>query len=125
MRFGSAEIYNIVEEFPEVSDSVCVGQASPDRTEERVLLFLKLADSVTLSTALVTRLQRTIRTRLSARHVPALILPIQDIPYTVNGKKVEVAVKRVLAGEEVSNKNALSNPASLDLFKEIPETKVW
>ena len=125
MRFGSAEIYNIVEEFPEVSDSVCVGQASPDRTEERVLLFLKLVDSVTLSTALVTRLQRTIRTRLSARHVPALILPIQDIPYTVNGKKVEVAVKRVLAGEEVSNKNALSNPASLDLFKEIPETKVW
>ena len=125
MRFGSAEIYNIVEEFPEVSDSVCVGQASPDRTEERVLLFLKLVDSVTLSTAFVTRLQRTIRTRLSARHVPALILPIQDIPYTVNGKKVEVAVKRVLAGEEVSNKNALSNPASLDLFKEIPETKVW
>ena len=66
-----------------------------------------------------------IRARLSARHVPALILPIIDIPYTVNGKKVEVAVKKILVGEEVKNKGALANPDCLELFKNIPETKVW
>jgi acetoacetyl-CoA synthetase len=57
--------------------------------------------------------------------VPALILPIDDIPYTVNGKKVEVAVKQILAEQPVKNQGALSNPQSLELFKNIPETKVW
>ena len=64
------------------------------------------------------------RSQLSARHVPSLILPISDIPYTLNGKKVEVAVKKILAGKEVGNKGALANPESLDLFTNIPETKV-
>ena len=74
---------------------------------------------------LIKRLVSTIRMRLSARHVPALILPITDIPYTVNGKKVEVAIKRILVGEEVRNKGALANPESLELYRNIPETKVW
>ena len=78
-----------------------------------------------LSQDLIKRLVSTIRTRLSARHVPALILPISDIPYTVNGKKVEVAIKRILVGEEVRNKGALANPGSLKLYEDIPETKVW
>jgi len=124
VRFGSAEIYNIVEEFKEISDSVCVGQMTPDRSEERVILFLKMVEGE-VSSELIKRLVSTIRTRLSARHVPALILPIADIPYTVNGKKVEVAIKRILVGEEVRNKGALTNPESLDLYKNIPETQVW
>ena len=78
-----------------------------------------------LSQDLIKSLVSTIRTRLSARHVPALILPISDIPYTVNGKKVEVAIKRILVGEEVRNKGALANPESLKLYENIPETKVW
>jgi len=124
VRFGSAEIYNIVEQFPEVADSLCVGQRTLDKTEERVVLFLKMGEGE-VTPDLIKRLVTTIRTLLSARHVPALILPIKDIPYTVNGKKVEVAVKKILGGEEVRNKGALGNPESLDLFRNIPETKVW
>ena len=103
---------------------MCVGQRSPDRSEERVILFLKMATGE-MTLELVKRLASTIRTRLSARHVPALILPIAEIPYTINGKKVEVAVKRILVGEEVRNKNALANPECLELYKNIPQTSVW
>ena len=88
------------------------------------MLFLKMVNG-DLPADLVKRLSSTIRSRLSARHVPALILPISDIPYTVNGKKVEVAIKRILVGEEVRNKGALANPECLELYKNIPETKVW
>ena len=101
-----------------------MGQRTPDRSEERVILFLKMVKGV-LSPDFIKRLSTTIRSRLSARHVPALILPISDIPYTVNGKKVEVAIKRILGGEEVRNKGAMANPESLELYRNIPETKVW
>lgn len=123
VRFGSAEIYNIVEQFDQISDSLCVGQRSPDGLEERVLLFIKMAGPLTEE--LINKLKRTIRSQLSARHVPSLFLPISDIPYTVNGKKVEVAVKKVLAGQKVSNLGALANPESLDLYANIAETKQW
>ena len=102
-----------------------MGQRSPDRSEERVILFLKMVTGEEMTPELVKRLASTIRTRLSARHVPALILPIAAIPYTINGKKVEVAVKRILVGEEVRNKNALANPECLELYKNIPQTSVW
>jgi len=125
VRFGSAEIYNIVDQFQEIADSLCVGQRNLDGSEERVLLFLKMVEGVELREIMIKALVTTIRSKLSARHVPALILPISDIPYTVNGKKVEVAVKKILAGKEVKNKGALTNPESLDLFSNIPETKVW
>jgi len=126
VRFGSAEIYNIVEQFPEVKDSVCVGQRS-DGGEERVLLFLQAVEGAgePLDESLVSRLRSAIRSQLSVRHLPALVLPIKEIPYTVNGKKVEVAIKKILSGLEVKNKGALANPACLDLFANIPETKVW
>lgn len=126
VRFGSAEIYNIVEQFPEVKDSVCVGQKG-ESGEERVVLFLQVGDKPgeELDKDLVKRIVTLIRSQLSARHVPALILPIKEIPYTVNGKKVEVAIKRILSGMTVSNRGALANPASLDLYMNIPETKVW
>lgn len=124
VRFGSAEIYNIVEEFKEIADSLCVGQRSPDRSEERVVLFLRMVKGE-VTPELIKSLASTIRTRLSARHVPALILPISDIPYTINGKKVEVAVKKILVGEEVRNKNALANPECLELYRNIPQTLVW
>jgi len=123
VRFGSAEIYNIVGQFEEISDSLCVGQKSPDGLEERVLLFVKLEGGLTHQ--LVDKLRKTIRSQLSARHVPALILEIADIPYTINGKKVEVAVKKILNGQKVSNLGALGNPASLKLYENIPQTKVW
>ena len=103
---------------------MCVGQRSPDRSEERVVLFLRMVKGE-VTPELIKSLASTIRTRLSARHVPALILPISDIPYTINGKKVEVAVKKILVGEEVRNKNALANPECLELYRNIPQTLVW
>jgi len=126
VRFGSAEIYNIVEQFPEVKDSVCVGQRN-DAGDERVVLFLQTAEEpgAVLDQDLVGRLRAAIRSQLSVRHLPALVLPINEIPYTVNGKKVELAIKKILSGLEVKNKGALANPGCLDLYANIPETKIW
>ena len=101
-----------------------MGQRSPDRSEERVILFLKMVTGE-MSPELVKRLASTVRTRLSARHVPALILPIAEIPYTINGKKVEVAVKKILVGQSVNNQGALANPECLELYKNIPEIAQW
>ncbi len=123
VRFGSAEIYNLVEPFKEIADSLCVGQRSPVDGEERVILFLKMAAGFDFNDDLVKTLRTSIRCSLSARHVPTLILPIADIPYTVNGKKVEVAIKKILAGLPVKNQGALANPDCLDLYKNIPEVQ--
>lgn len=121
VRFGSAEIYNIVERFDEVEDSLCVGQ--PTHEGERVVLFLKMANGYRFSDELVSRVKSTIRQLLSARHVPEILLETKEIPYTASGKKVEVAVKRILKGEHIKNRGALANPNSLDLYYDIPELK--
>ncbi|XP_061117752.1 acetoacetyl-CoA synthetase [Conger conger] len=120
VRFGSSEIYNIVEAFEEVCDSLCVPQYSADG-EERVILFLKMAPGWAFLPQLVQKIRAAIRLGLSARHVPALLLETPDIPYTLSGKKVEVAVKQVIAGKEVTQRGAFSNPDSLDLYKNLPE----
>lgn len=120
VRFGSSEIYNIVEAFEEVTDSLCVPQYNNDG-EERVILFLKMASGKSFCPELVGKIKGAIRKALSARHVPALMLETRDIPYTISGKKVEVAVKQVIAGREVAQRGTFSNPDSLDLFKNIPE----
>uniref|UniRef100_UPI00398F2E68 acetoacetyl-CoA synthetase n=1 Tax=Pristiophorus japonicus TaxID=55135 RepID=UPI00398F2E68 len=120
VRFGSSEIYHIVEAFEEVMDSLCVPQYNKDG-EERVILFLKMVSNQLFTADLVNRIRHAIRVALSARHVPALILETKDIPYTISGKKVEVAVKQVIAGKDVKQQSAFSNPGSLDLYKNIPE----
>uniref|UniRef100_A0A3P9LZW4 Acetoacetyl-CoA synthetase n=1 Tax=Oryzias latipes TaxID=8090 RepID=A0A3P9LZW4_ORYLA len=122
VRFGSSEIYNIVEAFEEVSDSLCVPQYNSDG-EERVILFLKMAPGKSFSPELVTKIKGAIRKALSARHIPGLLLETKDIPYTISGKKVEVAVKQIIAGREVAQRGAFSNPDSLDFYKDIPELK--
>ncbi|XP_042193574.1 acetoacetyl-CoA synthetase isoform X2 [Callorhinchus milii] len=120
VRFGSSEIYHIVEAFEEVADSLCVPQYN-QHGEERVILFLKMASEQPFSPELVGRIQRAIRAGLSARHMPALVLETKDIPYTISGKKVEVAVKQIIAGVELLPRNSFSNPQSLDLYRNIPE----
>uniref|UniRef100_U6CW77 Acetoacetyl-CoA synthetase n=1 Tax=Neovison vison TaxID=452646 RepID=U6CW77_NEOVI len=120
VRFGSSEIYNIVEAFEEVADSLCVPQYNKDG-EERVLLFLKMASGHSFGPELVKSIYNAIRVGLSARHVPSLILETKGIPYTLNGKKVEVAVKQVIAGKAVQHRGAFSNPEALDLYRDIPE----
>ncbi|XP_070256063.1 acetoacetyl-CoA synthetase isoform X1 [Myotis yumanensis] len=120
VRFGSSEIYNIVEAFEEVSDSLCVPQHNQDG-EERVVLFLRMAAGHAFRPALVQRIRDAIRSGLSARHVPSLILETKGIPYTLNGKKVEVAVKQVIAGKAVDHRGAFSNPETLELYRHVPE----
>ncbi|OBZ87295.1 Acetoacetyl-CoA synthetase [Choanephora cucurbitarum] len=125
VRFGSAEIYNVVDKFNSdggVEDTLCVGQKIKGEDDERVILFLKLKDGHnTVSEEFVKKLKTTIRNELSPRHVPAFILPIADIPYTINGKKVEVAVKKILSGQSVKATGTLANPESLELYYNIPE----
>ncbi|KAJ3272760.1 hypothetical protein HDV01_005288 [Terramyces sp. JEL0728] len=120
-RFGSAELYNIMVQFPEVADSVAVGQKQDD--DERVILFCKMADGQGFSEDLVLRIKSKIRSLLSVRHIPAKILPIADIPYTLTGKKVEVAIKKILAGQTVKPSTSLANPDSLNLYYDLPELK--
>ncbi|XP_073646032.1 acetoacetyl-CoA synthetase isoform X2 [Tursiops truncatus] len=120
VRFGSSEIYNIVEAFKEVLDSLCVPQYNKDG-QERVILFLKMASGHTFRPDLVKRICSAIRLGLSARHVPSLVLETQGIPYTLNGKKVEMAVKQIIAGKTVEHHKAFSNPETLHLYRDVPE----
>ena len=115
VRIGTAEIYRVVENMDEIADSVVVGHTIDD--DERVILFVKMNDGLALDEGIMKKIKTLIRSNCSPRHVPAQILPTPDIPYTINGKKVEVAVKKIIHGQDVKNKDALSNPESLDYFR--------
>jgi acetoacetyl-CoA synthetase len=121
VRIGTAEIYRQVESLEEISDSIVVGQDWDN--DVRVLLFVKTAPGVLLDETLKNRIKKTIRDNTTPRHVPAFILPIEDIPVTLNGKKVELAVRNVIEGKPVTNKDALANPDSLDQFANLQELK--
>jgi acetoacetyl-CoA synthetase len=121
VRIGTAEIYRVVEAMDEISDSIVVGQNWEN--DVRVILFVKPAPNVTLDDALKNRIKKNIRENTTPRHVPALVLTVEDIPMTLNGKKVEIAVRNVLEGKPVTNKDALLNPQALDQFENIPELK--
>ncbi|KAG0167644.1 hypothetical protein DFQ28_005697 [Apophysomyces sp. BC1034] len=122
VRFGSAEIYNVVDGFIRegVEDALCVGQKIKNEDDERVVLFLKMKAGVALTEELIKAIKVKVRAELSPRHVPAFVLPIADIPYTINGKKVEVAVKKIISGQKVTATGTLVNPQSLDLYYDIP-----
>jgi acetoacetyl-CoA synthetase len=117
VRIGTAEIYNIVDGFEEIEDSVAIGQNWEN--DQRVLLFVKLAPHFTLTDELKERIKRALRDKASPRHVPALILEAPDIPYTFNMKKVESAITNIINGRQVTNRDALVNPRSLDYFEGI------
>ena len=117
VRIGTAEIYSIVENMSEIDDSVIVGQQW--HGDERVVLFVKLKTGIILDENLIKKINYNIRTGCSPRHVPSVIKAVNDIPYTLNGKKVEVAVKKIVHGEEVQNRDALRNPECLEGFRGI------
>lgn len=119
VRIGTAEIYRLVEGLPEVDDSLVIGQ--PWQGDVRVVLFVKLAAGSTLDLTLEDKIRRTIRSGATPRHVPKRILPIEAIPYTLNGKKVELAVLATLTGQAVTNREALANPESLEGFLKLRE----
>lgn len=117
VRIGPAEIYNVVERFEEIADSVTVGQDW--KGDQRVILFVKLAPGFQLTEDLKTKIKRALRKEASPRHVPALIIETPDVPYTFNMKKVESAVSNTIHGRPVTNKDALVNPESLDFYEKI------
>ena len=119
VRIGTAEIYRIVESFEEIAESIVVAQDWGDDT--RVVLFVRLQPGVSLDAALERRLRDTIKTRASPRHVPAKILAVTDIPRTMNGKIVELAVREAIHGRPVGNLDALANPEALAYFVGRPE----
>ena len=119
IRIGTAEIYQTVERFNEVEDSLVISQ--PWQNDERIILFLKMKDQITLTNSLKTRVKKSIRESCTHRYVPAIIIAVEDIPYTINGKKVELAVKQVIQNIEVKNIDSLVNPSILDFYKDILE----
>lgn len=126
IRFGSADIYNVIENVGEIEDSLCVGQRNPSvLEEERVILFIKVKEGSEFNKVLVDKVKVLIRSSLSPRHVPSLILQIEEIPYTINGKKVEVPVRRIIEGGEIEKSSALVNPKCLEYFKELDVLKKW
>ena len=119
VRIGTAEIYNQVEQMPEVLEALAIGQDWDN--DVRVVLFVRLAPGTGLSDDLVRRIKAKIREGASPRHVPAKIVAVADIPRTKSGKITELAVRDVVHGRAVKNKEALANPEALDLYRDLPE----
>src|SRR5262249_45255824 len=115
VRIGTAEIYRQVEQLPEVQEAIVIGQSWDN--DVRVVLFVVLKPGHTLDDALRERIKVQIRAGASPRHVPARIVQVADIPRTKSGKITELAVRDVVHGREVKNKEALANPEALELFK--------
>jgi acetoacetyl-CoA synthetase len=119
VRIGTAEIYRQVEQMDEIEDSVVIGQNW--QNDVRVILFVQLAAGQELTDELKNKIKQTIRSNASPRHVPTKILSVPAVPYTLNMKKVELAVKKVIEGKPVLNKDALSNPEALDYYANLKE----
>jgi acetoacetyl-CoA synthetase len=123
VRIGTAEIYRQVEEMDEIVESLVIGQDWPPGIsgDVRVVLFVHLRDGLTLDDALADRIRQHIRANTTPRHVPAKIVQVADIPRTKSGKIVELAVRDVVHGRPVKNKEALANPEALGLYAGIKE----
>jgi len=119
VRIGTAEIYRQVENLPEVQESIVIGQNWDG--DVRVVLFVVLKPGLKLDDDLVNRIKTQIRIGASPRHVPAKIVQVADIPRTKSGKITELAVRDIVHGREVKNKEALANPEALELFRNLPE----
>jgi acetoacetyl-CoA synthetase len=119
VRIGTAEIYRQVETVEEIQDCLVIGQEWDN--DVRIILFVKLNEGVEFNEALIQKVRNVIRNNASPRHIPAKIIPVADIPYTVNGKKVELAVRNIIHGKPVQNIDALANPDALELYKNLKE----
>ncbi len=119
VRIGTAELYRVVENLPEVAEAIAVGQEWDDDT--RIVLFVRLAEGAALDDELAATIRTRVRSDCSPRHVPAKIVAVDDIPRTRSGKLVELAVTDVVNGREVRNREAIANPEALSLFAGRPE----
>jgi acetoacetyl-CoA synthetase len=121
VRIGTAEIYRQVEQLPEILESLAIGQKKDD--DERIVLFVRLRADVQLDATLEQRIRKVIREGASPRHVPARIVPVPDLPRTLSGKLVEIAVRDTVHGMPVGNLEALANPEALKLFRDLPQLR--
>ncbi|MBB1519891.1 acetoacetate--CoA ligase [Aquipseudomonas guryensis] len=121
VRIGTAEIYRQVEKVEEVLESIAIGQDWDG--DVRVVLFVRLRDGVTLTDELQAQIRQIIRANTTPRHVPAKIIAVADIPRTISGKIVELAVRNVVHGKPVKNTDALANPQALELYHDLPELR--
>jgi len=121
VRIGTAEIYRQVEQIDQVMESIAVGQDWDD--DVRVVLFVRLRDGIPLDDQLVANIRQRIRQNTTPRHVPAKVVQVADIPRTMSGKIVELAVREVIHGREVKNVEALANPKALDLYRDRDELR--
>ena len=121
VRIGTAEIYRVVEQMPEVMEALVVGQDWQD--DMRVVLFVRCAEGVELDEGLEERLRERIRREASPHHVPARILAVPDLPRTISGKISELAVRNVVHGRGVDNREALANPEALEHFRDREELR--
>lgn len=119
VRIGTAEIYRQVEKVPQVLESIAIGQTWHD--DVRIVLFVKLQEGSTLTPDLIQEIKTVIRTNASPRHVPEIILQVPDIPRTISGKIVELAVTEIVHNRPVKNIEALANPEALQYFQNRPE----
>jgi acetoacetyl-CoA synthetase len=119
VRIGTAEIYRQIDQLEEIEDSLVIGQNW--KNDVRVILFVKIALGADLTDGLKDKIRSLIRANASPRHVPAKIIAVPDIPYTLNMKKVELAVKKMVEGKPVDNRDALKNPESLEFYANLPE----
>ena len=122
VRIGTSEIYRIVESIDVIEDSIAIGQDYNEN--QRIILFVIMKDNIALNQKMIDEIKTKIRKNCTPRHVPKKIIKIAGIPYTLNGKKVEVAVKRIIEGKEVLNIESLSNPETLKYYKNIIELKI-
>ena len=122
VRLGTSEIYSVIEKFKEIKESIVVGQKWDN--DIRIILFVVLNKNFDLNEELKTKMKKKIRIEASPRHVPNKIIEVTDIPRTKNGKIVELAVKSIIEGNEIKNKEALANPDVLDEYKNIRELNV-
>ncbi len=119
VRIGTAEIYRQVEKLDEIVDSLVIGQDWQD--DVRIILFVKLQQKLLLTEELQQKIKSLIRANTSPRHVPAKIIQITDIPKTISGKIVELAVRDVVHGRPVKNIDALANPEALDQYRNLAQ----
>ena len=121
MRIGTADLYRVVELDPDVAEALVFGQAHEG--DVRIVLALRLQPGVTMDDALAARLRAAIRRELSPRHVPAVVLAVDDLPRTRSGKLVELAVADAVNGRPVRNREAIANPEAIDAIAERPELR--
>ena len=119
VRIGTAELYAQVERIPEVLEALAIGQDFDN--DVRIILFVRLRDGVALDAAMVQRMKAAIRAGATPRHVPAKIIAVADIPRTKSGKITELAVRDIVHGRDVKNREALANPEALEQFRAMPE----